>query len=450
MGDADLQYNFGYSGGTAANWDILTASDRATHGKTIKALEAIYTDVVVMQLGVNDAIAGTAAATIVGYLKENIVEILKQGKRLLFEAIYPVNTPGTNYEAAQVIVDAVNASMAAWVPTLPASSIKYVDVATPLKDANGYLSTAYSDATGIHPNAAAAKLIAALDVAAIREWLPKRVAQFYSPEPKAPNMLNLFNPTTPQNQVFLTAVGGSTWAAISPTVGEDSYGSYIDIDLQPTALASGVATARIDFSANFNTSVSPYYALLGNEKIQGGVKCIIDDGNGGASSVIGFGFRQRNYTAAAYNDWGISAAVASTEPAIGYVDAQVNTPKLLNLTASASAVPSAGSGYQLQFFICVNTLDALRVRVYNPRLGAVGFVNSVLTAASFDIPASTVAYTNASTGKQQITVGGGTVSEIALNGVATGLTAGVFILNPGDTMTPTYSAAPTWTINHIQ
>jgi hypothetical protein len=73
----------------------------------------------------------------------------------------------------------------------------------------------------------------------------------------------------------------------------------------------------------------------------------------------------------------------------------------------------------------------------------------MLTAASFNRPASTVAYTNNSLSDQQITIGSGTVSDISINGSTTGLTSGTFILRPGETLTPTYSVNPVWTVKQI-
>jgi len=39
---------------------------------------------------------------------------------------------------------------------------------------------------------------------------------------------------------------------------------------------------------------------------------------------------------------------------------------------------------------------------------------------------------------------GGTVSDIALDGVSTGQTTGTFVLAPGEVIVLTYSAAPSW------
>jgi coenzyme F420-reducing hydrogenase beta subunit len=43
----------------------------------------------------------------------------------------------------------------------------------------------------------------------------------------------------------------------------------------------------------------------------------------------------------------------------------------------------------------------------------------------------------------EVIISGGTVTQIAKNGVNTGLTSGTFIVGPGETLTPTYSVAPT-------
>jgi len=61
------------------------------------------------------------------------------------------------------------------------------------------------------------------------------------------------------------------------------------------------------------------------------------------------------------------------------------------------------------------------------------------------VPASTVAETNTFPHTCRINVYGGTVTAIAIGGVATGLTSGSFVLYPGETITLTYSSAPSWT-----
>ena len=87
---------------------------------------------------------------------------------------------------------------------------------------------------------------------------------------------------------------------------------------------------------------------------------------------------------------------------------------------------SSGSGY---------TFDVAGLNGYNPR--------GSLTAPS--IPASGTAYTNNFGVAVRVFISGGTVSAIAINGTGTGLTSGPITLAPGETITLTYTAAPTWT-----
>lgn len=61
------------------------------------------------------------------------------------------------------------------------------------------------------------------------------------------------------------------------------------------------------------------------------------------------------------------------------------------------------------------------------------------------IPASTTAYTNAYAHDCTVYVAGGTVTAIAIGGTATGMTSGMFRVPAGQTITLTYSSAPTWT-----
>ncbi len=60
------------------------------------------------------------------------------------------------------------------------------------------------------------------------------------------------------------------------------------------------------------------------------------------------------------------------------------------------------------------------------------------------LPASTVAFTNPYNVDAMVYVTGGTVTAVAVNGTATGLTSGAFRVSAGATITLTYSVAPTW------
>jgi len=65
------------------------------------------------------------------------------------------------------------------------------------------------------------------------------------------------------------------------------------------------------------------------------------------------------------------------------------------------------------------------------------------TGGIYVLPASGAAFTNTNGFAVEVIISGGTVTQIAKNGVNTGLTSGVFLIGPGETLTPTYSVAPT-------
>ena len=84
----------------------------------------------------------------------------------------------------------------------------------------------------------------------------------------------------------------------------------------------------------------------------------------------------------------------------------------------------------------------------------VGFATTAGAATTVSVGASPYTYTNSSASNQQIFIQGGTVSAISFNpnggtGIAlSGLTDNVITMRPNDTLTITYTAAPT--VNTIQ
>lgn len=92
---------------------------------------------------------------------------------------------------------------------------------------------------------------------------------------------------------------------------------------------------------------------------------------------------------------------------------------------------------------CTQTIldssDAIgRVIYNNPGYNPVGN----FTAPT--LPATTTAYTNNYGYPCRVSVSGGTVTEITLDSIATGLTSGAFVIPIGGTIAITYSSAPTW------
>lgn len=74
-----------------------------------------------------------------------------------------------------------------------------------------------------------------------------------------------------------------------------------------------------------------------------------------------------------------------------------------------------------------------------------GNYNPVGNFTAPSMPSSGGTYTNNYDLTCRVFVYGGTVSEIAINGITTGLTSGSFILAPKDIIKLTYSSAPSWT-----
>lgn len=77
------------------------------------------------------------------------------------------------------------------------------------------------------------------------------------------------------------------------------------------------------------------------------------------------------------------------------------------------------------------------LKVYNDT-AAIGHI------AAPSVPATTVAYTNPVCRDAAVTVSGGTVTVIAVDGTATGITSGTVIVPSNKSITLTYSVAPSW------
>jgi len=97
-------------------------------------------------------------------------------------------------------------------------------------------------------------------------------------------------------------------------------------------------------------------------------------------------------------------------------------------------------------FIGTGFTSALRIMtsctLYNNFFNNVSLAEGNFVAPT--VPASTVNYTNAYGFTCQVSIYGGTVTAIDLDDVATGLTYGIFIIPPGETINITYSSVPTW------
>jgi hypothetical protein len=84
-----------------------------------------------------------------------------------------------------------------------------------------------------------------------------------------------------------------------------------------------------------------------------------------------------------------------------------------------------------------------------PSGGAVVTAAPALFTTAMTLGATGVAAANPNPVAQSVTVSGGTVTQIAVNGANTGQTSGTFTVPAGGSITVTYSVAPTFTVADI-
>jgi hypothetical protein len=114
-------------------------------------------------------------------------------------------------------------------------------------------------------------------------------------------------------------------------------------------------------------------------------------------------------------------------------------------SGAASGAPLAGSsGLYIDDAVNNSTTDAF---VSGLEFRRCIFINTGCSLSfayqSVSVGTSPWTYTNNSRATQLLSVSGGTVSSVTVNGSATGQTSGLFLLKPTDTVTVTYSSAPT-------
>lgn len=430
LGDAEITRNYGVSGDAAVNWSSTSRSG----GKTFSDMDTSDVDAVLIQYGINDCMALTPAATIVTALKALISECFRAGKLVIFESINPIRSPATSPAQAQAIADSVNASMQQWISLFQNQAV-FCNTAPLLKSPDGYANPRYYNADGIHFVTPGAQFAAKLIAQEARKMLPRRAFTFLSPDTLSPNLLDLFSPS-----VF-SAVEVGTASTVVTSSGQDINGFYTDYTYTPLTLSSGECRLRLELSVNFQTSTQPAYALIGNEVLQGSARIICDDGQGGAPNAYSVCLRHRFYTGSVFRDWGVIPPGGTFADLTEKFDLQLITPRVANATASVVANPSSGAGYQLQAIVSSQVVNKpVRVRIYNGQCRRVAYTGVPLAVT---VPASTVPYTNTTQGTQEIIVSGGTISVIAINGVTTGLTSGTFSIDPTETLTMTYTVAPT-------
>ena len=438
LADTELSYNFGVSGDTAALW----ASSSRSSGKTITALRGFAPDVVYIQYGINDYIAGTSAATVAGYLKALIAWCLGFGAKVVFEATNIASSANYGASASTKLAATLagNELMRTFCAGFP-GRVAYVDNNSWLADGTGYLSTTYS-ADGTHFNIDGAQKAGATIAAAARSILPPRDALAFSRvDLSAPN----FIPWGDTGPTMYTGSNVGTVSFSAPTWNVDSSTGepYAECTMTCSVLAGGYAQGVFEIHAAGVSGATPTIPILVGDRLQGSARIVTDDGAGGLAQYQTFTFRQRLYSDSKYSESGGIAGAATTSK-LANVSGRFFTATITTATASAGiSSPALGAGFPLQCLVEFNAVaQVCRVRVYSP---AIRCVNPVQMPYALTLTASPMTYTNSTGRDQDVIITGGTVTSITFNRsgatpVTTGLTTGMIRLAHGDGFTLTYSA----------
>ena len=203
-----------------------------------------------------------------------------------------------------------------------------------------------------------------------------------------------------------------------------------------------------------------------NYQINGGYRFWGNDTNGvvmfyGADSYPSYGNQIMefgvNVTQQA-NSGGLPSPTATYGGGLLRYDLRTGNPSTLVSLASATGnaefyillQPSGTAGESNPIFGCsANGIVGTIYNIIDDGSGNMKIAKNITTGkggtapTAVTVPASGTAYTPSTSINTILFVSGGTVTGIAINGVATGLTSGVFPLKANDTITFTYIAPPT-------
>ena len=367
MGDVEYCRNYGVGGDTCAAWASTTRaiSGGVSGSASITNLINETVDFVSIQYGINDIVnwdgatpaLGTFVTTQIAYHKAYIAEILKSGKKVVWESINPCTSAGYGSAAAtkKTAVDQINAGVRDFLGNFTMWTV-YADTATSLKASDGYANSAYY-ADGVHFNRTGALLSGRLVAAAARQILPKKPAISYGASPARPNFIDWITPA-----VYTVAETGSVSGLVT-TTGVENGEFYIQHVYTPTA------GARFRAATNGHVgTATPRYALSIGDVVQGSARIVVDDGSGGAPNASAIDMRHRMYGASGVFQSTGELSNLTLTPLTGF-DQRVMTPRVASQMASASiADVGLSQGYALEVFVTSPSTAPVRVRIYSPQL----------------------------------------------------------------------------------
>lgn len=450
LGDAELVANFGHGGDTAVLW----ASSSRANSKTIKNLISanVYkggpVDVVYVQYGVNDYIAGTSAATVAAAIQALCGALMGAGYKVILESTNPASAANYGASAAaklQATIDG-NALLATWAAGYEGHLV-WVDTFASFVDGTGYANATYI-ADGTHHNWLGAMVSGYACATAARAILPQKTGLVYSCGSRLqPSLIGWGDPPA---LYFVSDI--ATVTANTPTWNIDAATGmpYAEVTMTCTALTSGRALGHLEVhpASGVISGATPRWPLSIGDELQGSAYITVDDGYGGQPTVQAVVLRHRAYFDSKYADdglfFGAAAPLLLLSPSGRYT-----TPTIVTATASgAIASPAAGAGYCLQAHVEFNAVNqSVRLRVYAPSLRV---VSSGVQPTQPTAGASPYTYTNTTGAPMTVYVAGGTVSAITIarqgTALTTGFTSGAFRLAQNDSVTVTYTVIPTITV----
>ena len=378
-GDMQICFNGGISGDTAANWN---SAGRISTSQNVASMLATNPDLCLVQYGINDIIAGTAAATILGNLQALAAKVIGAGVPFIFESINTCAASSVSYingysaaggfgasaSTKLATLAAVRSGMQTFLDQFPRTLARYIDTSSVSDAADGYAKTDQTYYDGTHMSRKGCWPAAVLIDSGIIDIFPRRTGIG----------LNLAYPNG-CNVALLTQSSGraANYSAIAMDngsgtctyeTGTDANGNYYQqYNVTISALTTGYFSARFDVLPDW-VGASPFYTLAAADVMQASIDYTIDNGSGGAPIVHSIRARPRIYYDDASNEYisiGSIAQTASTDyPAMSAAESgRCICPRRAVKAAMASSHMTASTAIQVNVF--GTATGTFRLRLYN-------------------------------------------------------------------------------------
>lgn len=321
-------FNGGVSGETTAQ---MIARESAGSSSTRKALEdaqSLGVEVLVIQAGINDIqvlAAGASMATIESTVDTAVANVVTMARRAVAKGIYPVVQSLMAYNSnvatadqivtRQVGVRLFNQRLREMIAAARGALGVYDDLYSICATADGSWKPNLSS-DGLHPNRIGAWLVYQKTVALLMGMLGI-APTLYATKGTSINLIDNADFSASSSGVatrvsYVQAAGTATTAASIQVADGANWQQYI---VTPTGLdGNGNCIAQIDISVPVFGG-SPYVSVTAGEWLLGQFDAYVDDGAGGAPSVVQVAGRLRmDGTATVFSDFPGFDAVETPKP----------------------------------------------------------------------------------------------------------------------------------------